>query len=41
MPSKASSEGNLNFAVIGCGRISEKHFSALTSGVLRSRLRNW
>ena len=38
MRSKAGSDRNLNFAVIGCGRISEKHFSAVTGGQLRSRL---
>jgi len=31
-------EGPLRFGVIGCGRISEKHLSALTSGLMASEL---
>jgi predicted dehydrogenase len=38
MTSKTNRDRVLNFAVIGCGRISEKHFSALASGALKSRL---
>ncbi len=36
-PSKDSSSV-LNFALIGCGRISEKHLTALTSGKLPAKL---
>ena len=28
----------LNFGLLGCGRVSEKHLSALTSGTFAGRL---
>jgi len=38
MPKTKDSNSPLTFAVIGCGRISEKHLSVIASGQLRAKL---